>query len=68
MTTLLLKGTASLPSLTLGFRTWLARLGDMIDGVVSARVARAVPEWQMRRVQAEIRRYLRPARKTRRPA
>ena len=68
MTTLLLNGTATLPSLTLGFRTWLARLGDMIDGVVSARVARAVPEWQMRQVQADIRRYRRPAHKSARHA
>ena len=71
MTTLLLTGTAALPSLAHGLRHWFARLGDAIDAAVSARAARAVPESQMRQVQAEVRRHLRAvgtARKTRRPA
>lgn len=62
MTTLIMN-SAVLPSLALGFRFWLGRLGRLIDRAVSARAARAVPEWQMRQVQAEIRRYRRPARK-----
>ena len=66
MTTLILNGTASLPSLAHGLRLVFARLGDAIDAAVSARAARAVPESQMRQVQADIRRYLRPARRSRR--
>jgi hypothetical protein len=69
VTTLLLNGTAALPSLAHGLRLLIARLGDAIDAAVSARAARAVPESQMRQVQAEVRRYLRAvgaARKSRR--
>ena len=68
MTTLILNGVASLPSLGHGLRLLFVRLGDAIDAAVSARAARAVPEWQMRHVQADIRRYRRPARRSRRPA
>jgi hypothetical protein len=64
MTTLLLHGSGVLGSLALGLCFWLIRVGHLIDRAVSARAARAVPEWQMREVRAEIRRYLRPARKT----
>ena len=58
MTTLLLNGSAALPSLALGLRVWLASLGALIDRAVSARAARAVPEWQMQQVEAELRRHL----------
>jgi hypothetical protein len=68
MTTLILNGSSTLPALAIAFRMWLSRLGRMIDRAVSARAARAVPEWQLRAVDAEIRRYLRPARKTARRA
>jgi len=68
MTTLLLNGSATLPALALGLRHCLARLGCLIDRAVSARAARAVPEWQMRQVEAEIRRYRRPARNSARHA
>ncbi len=61
MTTLLLNGSATLPSLVLGLRLWLARLGALIDRAVSARAARAVPEWQMRQIEPEIRKHLRTA-------
>ena len=61
MTTLLLNGSATLPSLVLGLRLWLARLGALIDRAVSARATRAVPEWQMRQVEAELRSHLKAA-------
>lgn len=59
--TTLVANSAVLPSLAFGFRFWIGRLGRLIDRAVSARAARAVPEWQMRQVQAEIGRYLRAA-------
>ena len=61
MTTLLLNGSATLPSLALGLRFWLARLGALIDRAVSARAARAVPEWQMRQIESELGKHLRAA-------
>lgn len=61
MTTLLLNGSATLPSLVLGLRLWLARLGSLIDRAVSARTARAVPEWPMQQVEAELRGHLKAA-------
>ena len=57
--TTLIRNSATLPSPALGFRLWLGRLGRLIDSAVSARAGRAVPEWQMRQVEAEIRRHLR---------
>jgi hypothetical protein len=62
MTSLLMNGSAALPAMAVGLRFWLARLGALIDRAVSARAARAVPEWQMRQVQSDIRRYLRQIR------
>jgi len=41
-----------------GLRFWLGRFGRLIDRAVSARAARAVPEWQMQQVEAELRRHL----------
>lgn len=61
MTALSLNGAATPTSLAHGLRLLLARLGDAIDAAVSARAARAVPESQMRQLQAEVRRHLRAA-------
>ena len=58
MTTLFLNISTALPSLALSLRFWLSRLGGLIDRAVSARAARAVPEWQMRQVEAELRKHL----------
>ena len=58
MATLLLNSSATLPSLALGLRLWLARLGALIDRAVSARALRTVPEWQMQQVEVELRRHL----------
>jgi hypothetical protein len=68
MTTLTLTHSTTLPALPRSLWLLLAHLGGAIDAAVSARAARAVPEWQMRKVRSDIRRYRRPARKTRRPA
>ena len=57
MTALFLENLAALPALARRLRMLLARLARAIDALVSARVARAVPEWQMRQVQSEINRY-----------
>ena len=62
MTMLMLNGSAALPPLALGLRIWLSRLACLIDRAVSARAARAVPEWQMEQIQAEIRRHVGAAR------
>lgn len=61
MTALLLTSAVALPSLMHSLRLIAGRLGDTIDAAVSARAARAVPEWQMRRVQSDVRRGLRKA-------
>ena len=50
MTMLMLNGSAALPPLALGLRIWLSRLAGLIDRAVSARAARAVPEWQMEQI------------------
>ena len=57
MTALVLENLAALPALARSLRMFLARLARAIDALVSARAARAVPEWQMRQVQSEINRY-----------
>jgi hypothetical protein len=57
MTAVVLKNVAAAPALARGMRTLLARLAQAIDALVSARAARAVPEWQMREVQDEVARY-----------
>jgi len=58
MTALFLNCSAGLCSLAPGLRFWLGRFGRLIDRAVSARAARAVPEWQMQQVEAELRRHL----------
>jgi len=65
MTPLFLSTPAALSSLTLGLRSWLGRLGRLIDRAVSARAARAVPEWQMKQIRSEIRRHVWAARLSR---
>jgi hypothetical protein len=57
MTALVLENLAALPALARSLRMFLARLARAIAALVSARAARAVPEWQMRQVQSEINRY-----------
>lgn len=37
----------------------MARLARALDALVSARAARAVPEWRMRQVRREMARYTR---------
>jgi hypothetical protein len=58
MTALVLENLAALPALARGLRMLLARLARALDALVSARAARQVPEWQMRRVQSEINRLI----------
>jgi len=58
MTALVLENLAALPALARSLRMLLARLARALDALVSARTARAVPEWQMREVQSEINRYI----------
>ena len=57
--------SAGLCSLAPGLRFWLGRFGRLIDRAVSARAARAVPEWQMKQVQSEITRHVRAGRLSR---
>ena len=57
MTALVLENLAALPAQIRSLRILLAKLARTIDALVSARAARAVPEWQMRQVQNEINRY-----------
>ena len=57
MTALVLENLAALPAQVQNLRMFLARLARAIDALVSARAARAVPEWRMREVQSEINRY-----------
>ncbi len=61
MTILAVDNRAVLPTLAQRLRRWTARFSRAIDALVSARAARAVPEWQMRDVQDEIARYQRRA-------
>jgi hypothetical protein len=56
MTALLLENLAALPLQLRSLRTLMARLARSIDALVSARAARAVPEWRMREVRSEINR------------
>ena len=59
MTALVLENLAVLPAHARSLRMYLARMVQALDALVSARAARAVPEWQMRQVQSEIKRYRR---------
>lgn len=56
MTALVLGNLAALPLQMRSLRMLLARLARSIDALVSARAARAVPEWRMREVRSEINR------------
>ena len=57
MTALVLENLAALPALAESLRMLLTRLARAIDALVSARAARTVPEWRMREVQSQIKRY-----------
>jgi hypothetical protein len=57
MTTLVFEAVDALSALAQSLRLLPARLARTIDALVSARAARAVPEWQMRQVGSEIIRY-----------
>jgi hypothetical protein len=57
MTAHVLETIATSPAYTKSPRVLLARLARAIDALVSARTARAVPEWQMRKVESDINRY-----------
>jgi hypothetical protein len=57
MTALVFENLAALPALARSLRMQLAKLARTINALVSARAARAVPEWQMRQVQSEIDHY-----------
>ena len=57
MSALVLEYLAALPAVTRSLRMLLGRLARALDGMVSARAAREVPEWRMRQVQNEIDRY-----------
>jgi hypothetical protein len=56
MTTLVVENLPTLAALIRNLRMPLARLGRNIDALVSAKAARAVPEWQMRIVRSEFNR------------
>ena len=58
MTALVLENLAALPVYAKGLRMLTGRAARTIDALVSARAARAVPEWRMRQVQSEIKRQL----------
>jgi hypothetical protein len=57
MTALVLENLATLSALARNLRMLLARLARALDELVSAQAARSVPEWRMRQVQSEIKRY-----------
>ena len=57
MTALVLESLAALPAHAKGLRMFLTHLARALDTLVSARAARAVPEWRMREVQDEINRH-----------
>jgi len=57
MTALVLENLTALPLQVRSLRMLLARLTRSINALVSARAARAVPEWRMRQVQSEINRF-----------
>ena len=54
MTALALDNLAAVPALVRSLRAFFVRLAGALDALVSARAARAVPEWQMQEVQAQI--------------
>jgi len=58
MTAHVLENLGPRPRIARSLRLLLTRLGRAIDALVSAKAARAVPEWQMRKVQGAIKRHL----------
>ena len=54
MAALVLENLTALPALARTVRILLSRFGRGLDALVSARAAREVPEWRMRKVQDEI--------------
>jgi hypothetical protein len=59
MTALVLENLAAIPAQAQNLRMLLTRLARALDGLVSARAARSVPEWQMQEIQEEIARHQR---------
>ena len=57
MTALVLENLAAWPFYAKSLRTLLARIARAIDALVSARAARTVPEWQVRQVRSEMKRF-----------
>ncbi len=57
MTTIVLDHLPALSGQVRSMRMLLARLGRKIDALASAKAARTVPEWQLRKVQGEISRH-----------
>ena len=57
MTALVLENLATLPDQLHSVRLLLARCARALDSLVSARAARAVPEWRTRQVRSEINRF-----------
>lgn len=57
MNALMLENRTALPLQVRSLRQVLARWTRALDALVSARAARAVPEWRMRQVRSEIHRY-----------
>ena len=57
MTALVLENLAALPIFASGLRRLLSQLARKLDALISARAARAVPEWRMREVRGEIARH-----------
>jgi hypothetical protein len=57
MTALVLENLATLPAQVQSLRVYLVRFARALDALVSARAARAIPEWRMRQVRSEINRY-----------
>lgn len=57
MTALVLENLAAWPYFTRNLRMFLVRFARALDALVSARAARAVPEWQARQVQNEMKRF-----------
>jgi hypothetical protein len=62
MTALVLENLAALPTQIRSLRMLLAKVTRAIDALVSARAARQVPEWQLRRIRREVARYQKLAR------
>ena len=57
MTALVLANLAARSAQAQSLRMLVTHVARVIDALVRARAARAVPEWRMRQVQKEITRY-----------